>query len=193
VTAAEPVHHRHPVARPLALLPTSVVVAALFDDPQLLLVKDSALTGLLGLVFLGSPLAPRPLTFFFGRKFATSGNPDRIAWWNGLWQFPAFRRAQRVPTVVWGLAYLGEALLRIALSFVLPVPAMVAVNTVLPLVVTALLIAGTVLDGRRARAAATHRRAVEPADTTTPAALHDARLHRSSDPRNYTGNATMTR
>lgn len=138
----------------LILLAVSVVAALLFSDPRALLVKDSAVTGLMGLVFLGSLLAPRPLTFYFGRKFATGGNPDRIAWWNGLWRFEGFRHTQRVLAVAWGVTLLAEAVLRVVLAFVLPVAAMVAVNAVLPFVVIAALITGTILYGKRAQARA---------------------------------------
>lgn len=151
----------------LILLAVSVVAALLFNDPRVLLIKDSAVTGLFGLVFLASLLAPRPLTFFFGRKFATGGNPARVAWWNGLWQFAAFRHVQRVLAVVWGVGLLAEAALRVVLALLLPVPVMVVINSVLPLAVTALLVTGTIVYGRRARAAAGDNVPAEP--TAAPA------------------------
>lgn len=71
----------------LILLALGVLTSLLFDDARLLLVKDSAVTGLFGVVLLASLLAPRPLMFYSGRRFATDGSPERIAWWNGLWQY----------------------------------------------------------------------------------------------------------
>jgi len=140
-----------------------VVTSLAFDDARLLLVKDSALTGLFGIVLLGSLAMPRPLMFYFGRKFATGGAPERVAWWNGLWQYPGFRRSQRVLTIVWGGAFLGEAIVRIVLSYVLPVSTMVVISGVMPYVVLAALIGGTVMYGRRAQAAGARAAAARPA------------------------------
>lgn len=134
----------------LIFLVVGVVASLAFDDARLLLVKDSAVTGLFGLVLFGSLLAPRPLMFYFGRKFATGGDPARVEWWNGLWRYEGFRRGQRVLTVVWGGAFLGEAVLRVVLSFTLPVSTMVVISSVLPYVVLGLLVFGTVGYGRRA-------------------------------------------
>jgi hypothetical protein len=143
----------------LIFLVLGIVAGLAFNSARLLLVKDSALTGLFGLVLLGSLLYRRPLMFYFGRKFATDGNPEKIDWWNGLWQYPDFRRGQRILTLVWGAAFLGEAVLRVLLSLALPVPVMVVISNVLPLVVLAALITGTIHYGRRAAAAGQARRA----------------------------------
>ena len=137
----------------LIFLVIGVVTSLAFDSARLLLIKESALTGLFGIVLLASLLAKRPLMFYFGRKFATDGSPEKVAWWNGLWQYEGFRRGQRVLTVVWGGAFLGEALVRVVLGLFLPVSTMVVINNVLPYVVLAALVFGTTTWGRRQQAA----------------------------------------
>lgn len=139
----------------LVFLVLSVLTSLLFDDPRLILLKESAITGLFGLVLLGSLLAPRPLMFYFGRRFATGGSAERITWWNGLWQYPGFRRTQRVMTLVWGVTLLAEAVVRSVLAFVLPVGTMVVINAVLPPVIIALLVAFTITYAKRSQARAT--------------------------------------
>ncbi len=134
----------------LVFLVVGVVASLAFNDARLLLVKDSAVTGLFGAVLIGSLWAPRPLMFYFGRKFATGGDPARVDWWNGLWQYPGFRRGQRILTLVWGGSFLVEAAVRIFLSYALPVSTMVVISSILPYVVLGLLIFGTVTYGRRA-------------------------------------------
>jgi intracellular septation protein A len=136
----------------LVFIGLGVVSMLAFNSPRLILVKDSAITGLFGIVTLASLFAPRPLMFYFGRRFATDGSAESAAWWNGLWQYAGFRRTQRVITIVWGVAYLAEAVLRIALTYVLSIKTMVLVTNVLPLVVLAGLIGWTMLYARRARA-----------------------------------------
>ena len=139
-----------------------VVAGVGFNSARLVLVKESVVTGLFGVVVLGSLLLPRPLMFYFGRKFATDGSAESVAYWNGLWRYPSFRRTQRVISVVWGIAFLAEAGLRIALSYALSTSAMAVVSSVLPLAVLGGLIAWTVGYGRRARAAALARVAEAP-------------------------------
>lgn len=125
-----------------------------FNSPVLLLVKESAVTGLFGLVLLVSLLLPRPVMFYFGRKFGTDGSAEGVAHWNQLWRHPGFRRTQRVITLVWGVAFFAEALVRIGLAMIVPVPVMVVITNALPVAVIAILAGWTVAYGKRARAAA---------------------------------------
>jgi hypothetical protein len=136
----------------LIFLVLSVVAALGFNSPRLLVVKESAVNGLFGVVLLVSLLAPRPLMFYLGRRFATNGTPESIADWNVLWQYPGFRRTQRVITTVWGVTLVAAALVQIGLSYVLSTDTMVVVFNVLPYVVFAALIFWTITYGNRARA-----------------------------------------
>ncbi|WP_328677781.1 hypothetical protein OG905_26315 [Streptomyces sp. NBC_00322] len=131
----------------------SAVSAFAFKSEKLVFVKDSALTGLLGLAFLGSLLLARPMMFYFGRKFATDGTAEGIARWNGSWDaYPGFRSSQRRLTVVWGVAFLVESAVRIALTYALDTGTMVGVSNVLPFVVLAGLMTSTIQTGKKGRA-----------------------------------------
>lgn len=138
----------------LVFIALGVVAGVGFNSDRLVLVKESAVTGLFGIVVLGSLALPRPLTFYLGRKFATDGTAAGVEYWNGLWRYPKFRHTQRVVAVVWGVGFLAEALLQIALTYALSTSAMVVVSAVLPMVLVASLITWTVSYGRRARRAA---------------------------------------
>ncbi|GAA0663710.1 hypothetical protein GCM10010193_13940 [Kitasatospora atroaurantiaca] len=138
---------------------------------RLLLVKDSAVTGLFGLLCLVTLAAPRPLMFYFGRKFATDGSAEAVERWNGLWDLPGFRRVQRNLTLGWGLAYLAEAALRIGLSYTLTTGEMVTLNSVLSYGVTAALIAWTITYAKRSRARGAAAAAAAAAPTAEPATV----------------------
>jgi hypothetical protein len=145
---------RHRQIDPLGVLVIGFLVAGITtsliaNNVRFSLVKDSVATGLFGTVMLGSLLAPRPLTFYFGKRFATDGSTEGLAWWDGLWQYREFRHSQRFLTALWGLVYVGEAALRIGLTYVLSTTAMVAVNNFLPLMILVGLIAYTIAYGRR--------------------------------------------
>ncbi|MEJ8278326.1 VC0807 family protein [Pseudonocardia spirodelae] len=154
----------------LVFLAVGAVLGLLLADPRVLLLKESATTGAMGLLLLGSLVVmPRPLMFYFGRRFATGGDPGRVAWWNDLWRFPGFRRTQVVLTAVWGTVLLVEAAVRIALTFVLSTATMVVVNAVAPFAVLAVLVTWTVVYARRAQAAG-ERRGLSPAASRCGAA-----------------------
>jgi intracellular septation protein A len=143
----------------LIFLALGVVAALFFDDPRLLLLKESAVTGLFGVVLLVTVPTSRPLMFLFGRRFATNGDPERVAWWNGLWAYPTFRRTQRGLTLMWGLTFVVEAVVRSILTYRLPVATMVVVNAVVPPVVIGLLAVATFVWAARARRAGEARTA----------------------------------
>ncbi|MFI8824809.1 VC0807 family protein [Streptomyces sp. NPDC053431] len=134
------------------LVLTAVVSLVGAHSARALLVKDSAVTGLFGVLCLATLFAPRPLMFYFGRRFSTDGTAESHAWWNGLWQFEGFRSTMRRMTIVWGVAYLVEAVARIVLSYALSVDAMVVVNPFLIYGTLGLLVLWTIRTAKRSRA-----------------------------------------
>lgn len=113
------------------LVITALVTLVGTHSARALLVKDSAVTGLFGALCIATLLAPRPLMFYFGRKFGTDGTAESVAHFNSLWQYPDFRRAMRRMTTVWGVAYLFEAALRVVLVYALSTGTMVTVSPIL--------------------------------------------------------------
>lgn len=99
-------------------------------DPKLLLIRESFVTGALAVVCLASLMWPRPLLFFIGRDFSAGHDPARVAEFNALWERPGARRVFRVMTVVWGLGWLGEFLLKIVLVFTLTIPEVLVVGPI---------------------------------------------------------------
>lgn len=118
-------------------------------DATLLLYKDAGATGIVGLIFLGSLGAPRPLAFHFGQRFATGATPEGIAWWNGLWQYPQFRRTQRIVTAVWAVAFLVEAILKSLVIASLDYDTAYTFTQILPFVAVALALVTSIAIVRR--------------------------------------------
>jgi hypothetical protein len=107
------------------------------------LIKESFLTATFGGVCLGSLLAERPLFFFLMRQFVAGDDPVRLQWWNGLWQYPEVRFAQRFVTGVWGIVYLLEACFRVAFAVYLTPAEVVAISPVMAFGALIALIAWT--------------------------------------------------
>ncbi|MFF1373485.1 hypothetical protein OG280_25840 [Streptomyces virginiae] len=151
------------------LVITAVVSLVGAHSARALLIKDSGVTGLFGLLCLGTLLAPRPLMFYFGRKFATDGTPESTAWWNGLWQYEGFRTTMNRMTLVWGVAYVAEAIVRVVLASTLPTKTMVVVSPIMIYAVLGALGVWTAMYGKRSQAEG-ERRAAEAAAAEAAAA-----------------------
>ena len=106
----------------------SIVFILLGGSPRLLLIRESYYTFTFGLAYLVSLFFPRPLGFYFGRYFATGNVPARIAWFNGLWQYQGFRHTMYVTTIVWGVGFVLEAVVRTYLVFTLTIPQFLIVS-----------------------------------------------------------------
>jgi hypothetical protein len=107
----------------LALLSIAVSIILIFlgGSPRLLLIRESFITGAIGLAYLVSLLFPKPLNFYFARHFMTGDVPEKIEWFNALWQYPAFRHTMRLTSVVWGVTFLLEVAVRGILVFTLTI------------------------------------------------------------------------
>lgn len=107
------------------------LIATLFGgDPRLLLVRESFIAGVLGLIFLGSLLAPRPLLFYLAKStVSTQGTaPDLFS---ARWSTPGFRFTFYLMTVVWGIGLLTEATLKVVLAFSLPIEQFLVIGPLL--------------------------------------------------------------
>ena len=139
---------------------------------RVLLLKDAVLTGGFGLVTLATslPWFKKPLMFAYGLKFATDGSRQGVQEWYDLWdRYPHFRHGQYVINNTWGLAYLVEAAVKVAGTYLLPYAVAYAVNQILPWAVLAGLIFWTISYGNAARRAGERRAADHAAETGDPA------------------------
>lgn len=98
----------------------SLVGVLMGGDTKILLIRESFLTGALGIACFVSLLLPRPLMFYFGRQMMAGKDPVKIAQFDAQWQHPYARFVHRLITIVWGIAYVGEFILRVILVYTLP-------------------------------------------------------------------------
>jgi hypothetical protein len=148
------VRHRHLDAIgtiSLVLIALGLVTSLISGDARFYLVKESFLTGAVGIAFLGSLLLPRPAIFWLGRPMATGGDPARVAWWTGLWQYEPFRHGMRLITAVWGAGLTAEASVRVVLALLAPPATVLAVSPFLGFGTTAVLLLWTFRHGARMR------------------------------------------
>jgi hypothetical protein len=119
----------------LALSLAAFAVAVVTGSDRFLLAKESVLTALAGFWFIGSLWAARPLTYRFTRPLLEGRFKGKRRSWELLWEHePRFRRLWYVSTVMWGVAMLIDAVVRVVLAYTLPVHIVPAMQTGMMLV-----------------------------------------------------------
>jgi tryptophan-rich sensory protein len=159
----------------LAGIAVGTVLGLLTGSARLVLVEGSVPTAVFGLLCLGSLRSRRPLIFRFALEFMGADTP-RGRDFDRLWQYPGFRHAFWLFTVIWGVAYLAEAAARIVIVETTSTGTALAVSKVMPYAVAGILSAWMTLYGRRTRrrgerlAAAAQTAAAQTAAAQTAAA-----------------------
>ncbi|GIN74836.1 hypothetical protein J14TS2_53110 [Bacillus sp. J14TS2] len=90
-----------------------VVAVLIGGDEKFILLRESYITGILGMVFLISLIFARPLIYYFAVRFA-GGEAAMKEKWTRL---PEFRKNIRLLTVAWGSILLLEGVVKVALVY----------------------------------------------------------------------------
>ena len=147
------VRHRHLDAVGLLVLAgiaVGTILGLLSGNARLVLMEGSVPTAVFGLLCLISLRSRRPLIFRFALEFMGADTP-RGRDFDSLWQYPGFRHAFWLFTVVWGVTYLAEAAARIVIVETTSTGTALAVSKVMPYAVGGLLAVWMVIYGRHAR------------------------------------------
>jgi hypothetical protein len=136
----------------LAGIAVGTVLGLVSGNARLVLVEGSVPTAVFGLLCLGSLWSRRPLIFRFALEFMGADTP-RGRDFDALWQYPSFRHAFRLFTIVWGVTYLAEAAARIVIVETTSTATALTVSKVMPYTVAAVLVLWMTAYGRRVKRA----------------------------------------
>jgi len=132
----------------LVFLAIGVVSSLLSGSVLFVLIKESFITGTVGLLFISSLLWKRPIIFYLARQVMEAQGAERLAWWNGLWERARFRRTMRIMTTVWGVGYVLEASIRVVFALTLTPGTVVILSPIMGIGTTIGLILWTRKYGR---------------------------------------------
>lgn len=136
----------------LVALGVNLTLAATGGSARFLLIKESLVTGVIGLDFLASAFFPRPAHFYLGRQFVTGNLPDRVITYHRAWDaVPYMHTVLRTTTIVWGAVFVSEVAVRIALVLKLSTPEMLVAGPIVFYSMVLAVIFWTVLYARHAR------------------------------------------
>ena len=134
-------------------LAVSIIGVLLGGNQQLLLIRESFVTGGIGLAFLVSLIWPKSLGYYFAKQFLTANDPKKSERFATLWQQPHFQRMIRGGTIFWGLLLVGEFVLRVVMVLTLSIPVVLAVS---PIVFNAIIFGGVAVSAVWAKRAIGH-------------------------------------
>jgi hypothetical protein len=130
----------------------SILLLLVSGNARLILIRESLLTGVIGLVMLASLLMPRPLLFYFASHFTAGHDAAKQAEFNNNWKVaPYFRFVMRLMTIVWGVTLVLEAIIRTALVYQLSTLTFLAVSPFIQYGFLGFAIVWTVWYARHAR------------------------------------------
>jgi hypothetical protein len=133
-----------------AMFAAGLALSLLSGDPRFLLAKDSGMSALIALIFLGSVVVGRPVIFALHRRMVAR-TPEARAEADRLWAtVPPFRRVMTAMTLVWGFGLLAESVARVVIVYLVDFDVAVAVSTLLQVAALVLLLGYTIVTRRRA-------------------------------------------
>jgi hypothetical protein len=133
-------------------------------DVKFLQLRENLVTGLVGLVFLGSAAIGRPLIYQLSRSGVRRRAADKVQAFEALRDETLFRRSMIVATLVWGFGLSAACALNCALVLMLTIKHYLLIGGPLNYAMISMLTAWTFwYVPRAARLAAVRRAAVEQA------------------------------
>jgi hypothetical protein len=110
----------------------SIGAMALGGSPRMLLLRESLVSGAIGVAFLLSLLMRRPLIFYLARAATAreaAGSAERL---NALWdEKPSFAVSMRIMTAVWGVGLTCETTLRAWMAMTWPIERFLVVSPII--------------------------------------------------------------
>lgn len=122
----------------------SLLAMAFGGGTRALLMRESLASGMIGVVFLGSLLAKRPIVFYLTRATVARETREGVARLELLWsENRGFVTAMRLLTLVWGTGLAADAVLRTYLAATWPIERFLVVSPMLGYGVFGVLMAWT--------------------------------------------------
>jgi hypothetical protein len=110
----------------------SLVAMAFGGGPRVLLMRECFASGAIGVTFLLSLFARRPLVFYLARATVARETPASVARFERLWnERREFASAMRMLTVVWGIGLTVDGALRAWLAATWPIGRFLIVSPIL--------------------------------------------------------------
>lgn len=143
----------------------SLLALLLGGDARMMLMRESLISGLIGLAFLGSLLLGRPLVALLARTSLARQSPQALADFEARGQHPVLQAGLSRITLIWGLGLCGETALRAWLAWTWPTERFLLVSPFISYGLMGLLVLLTLWQRRRMQ---TEMAPLQQAQSATP-------------------------
>jgi uncharacterized membrane protein len=103
-----------------------IVAVLIGGDERFILLRESYITGIMGMLFLASLFFSRPLIYYFAEKFMGRDSALNEKWTKA----PRVRRAFRLITLVWGISLLLESCIKVVLVYSLTISSFLIISPI---------------------------------------------------------------
>ncbi|AKU18514.1 hypothetical protein VV02_00895 [Luteipulveratus mongoliensis] len=134
----------------LFIFAAGTAASFLTGDPRFMLLKNAAVTFVAGVVFLGSCVWGKPLTYAVARRLA-GDQESKAELAQGWAESRDFRRKFVQLAAMWGLGLIAEAVIRIVIIYATSVDVAVAASVAVQVLALAVMTAVTIVAIRQAR------------------------------------------
>jgi hypothetical protein len=123
-------------------------VGLVSGNPHLVLIEHTIPTAVFGIFCLSTLASSRPLIFRFALEML-GPDTDKGLSFADKWRYIEFRRAFQLTTIVWGMAFLGEAVLQLVMVEVASADVARATGSLLPIIFGVVVVSWNILYARR--------------------------------------------
>lgn len=122
-------------------------------DARFVLAKDSVLSGVVAVAFLGSCVVGRPLAYYAAKRFRPASGQSELE--NSATTEQMRKRWMKI-SLVWGFGLLADAVLRVVAIYALPISTAAMVSQGLTVAAFTLLISWSIWTAKRGASARSH-------------------------------------
>jgi len=109
----------------------SLIALLLGGDEKIILMRESFVTGIMGLIFIGSLFLSKPIIYYVALRFTLNEKEKSKKVFEQNWEIPYGRFVFRLITAVWGFSLVGEAVVRLLFLTRLSVSSFLVVSQLL--------------------------------------------------------------
>jgi hypothetical protein len=99
----------------------TVGATAMGGSARLIQIRDALVTGLVGVMFLGSLVMKRPMIFYLARATMARDTETGAAEFEAMWERPGVPAAFRLLTLVWGVGLIVQTAIMCYLAWIWPI------------------------------------------------------------------------
>ena len=131
----------------------SLIGLMMGGDARILLMRESLVSGLIGVAFLVSLLCKRPLIYYLAQATVARESAAALARFEASWQTTPVMKGMRNMTLYWGAGLTLETLIRAELAWAWPVERFLAISPLISYGMMGVLVALTWWERKRIRKA----------------------------------------